>query len=252
MVTAWLAEETTLALRYRYQSNGHKKIAINHGVREARGALFLILDSDDEIPPNALQILHDVWLSIPDDERTGFAGVTGLCVDQHGELVGSLFPQDVYDSDSISIRYRAKVSGEKWGFNTTAIMRQFPFPENVSGLVPEALIWNRIARHYKMRFINQVVRIYHDEADSISKTNVIKNTQGFHLFYDESLCYEWRRFFADPIGVLKLAANSVRYDLHGQEKSSLTVSACGLGAILLRWLSYPIAYAQYLKDRSAS
>ncbi len=74
MVTAWLAEETTLALRYRYQPNGHKKIAINHGVREARGALFLILDSDDEIPPNALQILHDAWLSIPDDERTGFAG----------------------------------------------------------------------------------------------------------------------------------------------------------------------------------
>jgi glycosyltransferase involved in cell wall biosynthesis len=251
LVESWIAEEK-FPIHYCYQKNGHKKTAINHGVREAKGELFLILDSDDEIPSDALKILIEAWQTIPETKRHLFAGVTGLCVDQKGKLVGSTFPQDVYDSDSISIRYEAKVEGEKWGFNTTAIMRQFPFPEDIQGLVPEALIWNRIARHYKMRFINQVVRIYHDEVDSISRSSVISNARGFSVFYNESLCYEWRRWFSDPIGVMKLAANSLRYERHIQENAPRVfemLQTCGFGAVLLRWIAFPIAYWQYRKDK---
>lgn len=250
LIECWIAE-ALIPIRYFYQQNGHKKVAINRGVKEAQGELFLILDSDDEMRSEALQILMNAWLSIPNSERHAFTGVTGLCVDQHGSLVGTLFPQDSYDSDSINIRYNAKVSGEKWGFNRTDVMRQFPFPEEVKGLVPEALIWNRIAKAYKMRFINQVVRIYYvDEADSISNTSVVRNAEGFRLFYAESLCQEWRRFFSAPIAVMKLAANSVRYDLHSQvESTSVTSIGCGWVAVLLRFACYPLGYWLFLRDK---
>jgi glycosyltransferase involved in cell wall biosynthesis len=249
LVEHWIAE-AVFPIRYFYQQNGHKKVAINHGVRVALGEFFLILDSDDEIPNNALQILHDAWLSIPESQRAQFVGVTGLCVDQLGQLVGTAFPQDFYDSDSISIRYDAKVTGEKWGFNRTDVMRQFPFPEEIKGLVPEALIWNRIAKDYKMRFINQVVRVYHvNEADSISNTNVTRNAEGFRVFYAESLCQEWRRFWSAPIAVMKLAANTVRYDLHCQvETASVTSANCGIGAVWLRLACYPLGYWLSLRD----
>ena len=47
----------------------------------------------------------------PGSIRDGFTGVTALCFDEHGELVGTRFPDDPTDSDSREIRYRYKVEG---------------------------------------------------------------------------------------------------------------------------------------------
>lgn len=73
---------------YVYQTNGHKKTASNHGVREALGELFLTLDSDDEILPHTLERLNFHWESIPTERRDGFSVVTGLCIWDAGQVVG--------------------------------------------------------------------------------------------------------------------------------------------------------------------
>ena len=44
-------------IRYIYQENGGKHRAINKGVREAEGELFMILDSDDSLPPTAIETI---------------------------------------------------------------------------------------------------------------------------------------------------------------------------------------------------
>lgn len=250
LVERW-KQEANFPIHYVYQPNGHKKTAINTGVREAQGELFLILDSDDEMLPNSLKIFNDYWLAIPEAQRQDYTGITALCMDQHGQLVGNRFPKDIIDSDSVSIRYDHKITGEKWGFNRTDIMRQFPFPENIPGLVTEALVWNRIAKTYKMRFINEIVRIYYDEADSLTRTSMIRNTPGFRTYYHETLCNEWRRFFKAPLSILKLAANSIRFDLHCQDMSTASrhVAQCGWGATLLRTLAYPVGYLAYQLDK---
>ena len=46
-----------------------QETAFNRGVREARGELIVGLDSDDEMPPDALQIFKSVWDSIPPARR---------------------------------------------------------------------------------------------------------------------------------------------------------------------------------------
>ena len=62
-------------IRFYKKPNGGKHTAINIGVREAEGELFLILDSDDSLPPNSIStILHiigyaDCW-PFPWCERT--------------------------------------------------------------------------------------------------------------------------------------------------------------------------------------
>jgi glycosyltransferase involved in cell wall biosynthesis len=251
LIKRW-ASEASFPIRYIYQPNGHKKTAINTGVSHAQGELFLILDSDDEMLPHSLQIFNDYWQEIPEEERKQYTGITGLCIDQHGQPVGDRFPQHVLDSDSISIRYDYHIRGEKWGFNRTDVLRQFPFPEEIPGLVTEALVWDRIARQYKMRFINEVVRIYHDEPDSLTRTSMIRNTPGFRTYYNEALCHEWSRVFCAPLSVLKLAANSVRFDLHCkdmQPNKNDTNNICSWGARLLRWLTYPLGYLVYRMDK---
>ena len=127
----------------------------------AEGEFLLVLDSDDACVTNALERLKYHWDNIDDQEQNEFSGVTSLCEDQHGKLVGDPFPQDILDSDSLELRYRYKVEGEKWGFQRTELLRRNPFPEDLrQTYVPEDIIWNKIARKYKTRFINEQLRIY--------------------------------------------------------------------------------------------
>lgn len=130
LVQKWSAE-ADYPIRYIWQENRGKHIAFNRAAAEARGELFLVLDSDDACVPEALERFHRHWRSIPLQERPRFSALTALCVDRHGNLIGTAFPQDVLDSDSIGIRYRHKLKGEKWGFHRTEVMRRFPFPEGI-------------------------------------------------------------------------------------------------------------------------
>jgi len=50
MVSGW-SRISDFPIRYLWQRNALKKTAINLGVREARGQLFLSIDSDDECTP---------------------------------------------------------------------------------------------------------------------------------------------------------------------------------------------------------
>lgn len=49
LFSAGAGMQPTFALRYVRKTNGGKHTAVNSGVREARGVLTLILDSDDEL-----------------------------------------------------------------------------------------------------------------------------------------------------------------------------------------------------------
>ena len=83
-----------------------------------------------------------------------------LCQNEKGELVGSYFPFDITDSNSLEIRYRFKVIGEKWGFHRTDVLLKFPFPEPIQRMshIPESIVWTKIGKEYKTRFINERLR----------------------------------------------------------------------------------------------
>ena len=89
-------------------------------------------------------------------------GVTGLVQRTDGKLKGTPFPSSPFDSSSLEIRQHG-VRGEKSGFVRTAVMREFPFPVlRGERFLPESVIWYRMARLYRTRFINEVLRIrYH-------------------------------------------------------------------------------------------
>lgn len=246
--------ESPFPVRYFRQEHGHKKTAFNRGVREARGDLFLNLDSDDELLPGALETLLRHWLAIPETERTGFSAVTGLCVDEGGEVVGDRFPTDVLDCHPAELLYRHKVRGEKCGFQRTDVLRAFPFPEDVRGHVPEGVVWSAIGRRYKTRFVNEPLRVYHREPGSIMAGGpASRNADGLALWARDILCGDWRCFFSDPLWFLRTAVNHTRFRLH--------LRAAGMGGrrplrgLVPRLLAagmWPIGLARYLLDRRGS
>jgi len=253
LVETWQKEDP-FPIRYLWQENAHKKVAFNRGVREAQGEFFLTWDSDDEAVPDALEILNRHWCNIPEAQRNEFSAVTGLCIDSGGVLVGSRFPADVFDSNSLAIRYRYKVEGEKWGFQRTDLLRQFPFPQDVQGHVPEGIVWSAMASHYKTRFVNEVLRIYHTETDSITQTGsagsgIGKHADGHALWAREVLCNEWSWLCYNPKWFFKMAANYTRFHLHVKKSQpGKHWPLYGFVPRLLVILMWPVGLLRYRLD----
>lgn len=188
LVTAW-TQTAAFPIHYIKQSNQGKHIAHNVAVRAARGALFLTLDSDDACVATALERLDWHWNAIPDAERGGFSAITVLVQDQHGQLVGDRFPRDIIDGNLAEMVYRYNVRGEKWGFQRTDVLRQYLFTEiRGRGLIPEGVVWQKIGLQYRMRFVNEVLRIYFVEGPSLSRGNRPENDAfGRRMYYLQSL-----------------------------------------------------------------
>jgi glycosyltransferase involved in cell wall biosynthesis len=189
LVKQW-QQENLFPIRYLYQENSGKHIAFNRGVREAKGELFLTFDSDDSCVPQALERFKYHWDSIPEDKKEKFSAVTALCINQEGEQIGNSFPFEVTDSDSIEIRTKYGVVGEKWGFQRTEVLKMFPFPE-IPGekFITEGIVWNRLSRQYKTRYVNEKLRIYYEDTNiSLSHSSIecrVKNPQGTITYYKE-------------------------------------------------------------------
>lgn len=249
-------QKSDFPIRYVYQENSGKHVAFNLAAREAQGELFLVLDSDDTCVPEALARFKFHWDSIPDYQREEFSGVTALCADQHGKVVGDEFPQDVTDSDSLEITYRFKVRGEKWGFLRTEVLRRYPFPvlEKQCPYVPEGVIWAAIARRYKTRFVNEVLRIYWSDgspaSDQLTRWQLSRRAYG-HLLWDLSVMNEqidWFRYA--PLQFMRSAAGYVRYSYHtGVGVFRQVKQLNNLLAKALWLMMWPVGLLIYLADR---
>ncbi|TXG84722.1 MAG: glycosyltransferase family 2 protein [Sphingomonadales bacterium] len=254
IVETWL-HEREICIRYFWQLNGHKKTAFNNGVSKSKGKFFIVLDSDDEAMPHALEVLYRAWNEIPPSEQSYFCGVTGLCRTQDGDIVGSLFPYDVFDCDVPTLVYRFRVTGEKWGFHRTDLLKEFPFPEDIKGHVPEGIVWKAIGTRYKTRWINEVVRIYYSEVDSITNSsrrdkNFGLHAEGLALWAREELDNYISFVKYNPLWFIRMAVNYTRFHLHLRyNKSDRRWKLRRFTSRVLVFVVSPVGFLLYCRDR---
>lgn len=111
VVEEW-QNSASFPIRYYWQNNQGKHIAFNFGVQEARGELFLTLDSDDACKPFALDRLKYHWDRIPICERDRFSAVTAR---KHPFPVvrGVKFIPEGIVWNAIAVNYRTRFINEK-------------------------------------------------------------------------------------------------------------------------------------------
>lgn len=249
LVERWQAKKL-FTLHYIYQENQGKHIAHNTGVSAAVGDFTFILDSDDWLPDDSLQRLREVWLSIPDSQREKFAGVEGHCCLPGGEIEGTKFPADVYDSDFISMRRDARVKGDKKALIKTEILKGFLYPQfEGERHIRPSLLWKEIAMKYKIRYVNQVFQYKELQPGGLSSNRFslrMRNPQGFAYYYLQDV----NRF---QVGApLKKRFDSmqkyIRYSLHAGK--SIAEQKGDVKALALWLLAIPFARAKFLRDQS--
>ena len=193
-----ILKEDKIAVNYIKTENGGKQRAINKGVSVAKGDLFFIVDSDDYLTDDAVFNISKHWDSIKDKNR-----IAGLCFrrvnyNTHKFIGGDC---DIKEGEysSIEIANTLQILGDKAEIFKTSIMKLFPFPEfKNENFVPEALVWNRISKDHKLKFINIGIYLCEYLPDGLSHNfyqNLQKNPQGFALFYKEVLFCKGMPFF---------------------------------------------------------
>jgi glycosyltransferase involved in cell wall biosynthesis len=183
LVARWI-DDASFPIRYLQQPHSGKHIAHNRGIHEARGEFFLTLDSDDEVLPEALARLIESWKSIPVENRGSFCGAAGLSCDVAGRVIGTHFPDSPLDATLRELHYIFRVRGEKCLMVRTEIVRRYRFPELAgTNFIPEGVVWLDMAKHYKIRCINEIFRCYHDDADTLSKASRFANMPGRIYYY---------------------------------------------------------------------
>lgn len=240
-------EETFFPIRYFYQENGGKHRAINQGVKEANGELFFIADSDDMLPPDALETVARVYEGVRGE--SSFAGICGLDGTLEGQVIGSGLPKGQIDDTSIAIRFRYGVTGDMKEVFRTDVLKEFPFPEiNGERFCPEMLVWNRIASKYKLRFINQVVYLAEYQDDGITSKIVKARMQSpvsSMMTYQELIM-----FHKVPLKAkIRAAINYWRFRFCYKASSSCRTGGASIPKLAWWWgLVAPLAYLLHLKD----
>ena len=149
-----------IPMLYIQQPNGGKHRALNHGVAKACGEMTLILDSDDYLANDTIAIIHQIFETMPSE--TALGGIAARKAHFDGNLIGRHYSWAVKDLSLLDYRYRQNRKGDMCEVYLTKVMRDYPFPE-IEGekFCPEALVCNRIATNYLLRYIPDVV--YHCE-----------------------------------------------------------------------------------------
>ncbi len=246
VVKPWLAEANSF-VRYIKQKNSGKHVAHNNGVMQAKGEFCIILDDDDTLTPRSLELFNQHWNSIPEKDRAGFSGVAGLCTNHDtGELLGGKFPQDVLDSDTIAINYIYHLGDDRQGFTRTDLLREHLFPTfGGEKYITEGIIWNRISRKHKIRFVNDIVCVKQYGMTNSIVGHLSRSPNATSTYYQELLDAPY------PFSLTtraKLHAGYVRYALHAKR---------GLGQIIKEGSRRPLFMSAgigvggllYLKDK---
>lgn len=249
LIATWKAQ-VDFPVTYQYQVNSGKHIAFNRGVDLAKGELFLPIDSDDAFLPNAIELMLKAWQHIPLAQRDGFTGIVTRCQSQDGVPCSPEFQSNPLDTNALDLGFKHKVRGELWGFHRTEILKQYPFPEDKSvRFVPENIVWDAIARQYKIRCINEPLRVfYQDSGNQITKADPKKKALVKDYFL-QMINKDFHYFSDDPFTFIKRAVLYTRYSFHAADTAFMRPAKfSSTGAYLLCWLAVLPGLAVFCVD----
>ena len=192
--------------------------------------------------------MTQAWTQLPSGREAEYGVIAFLCQTETGAIVGSRFPRSPLDCTHYEAFITYLVRGDKWECYRTQVLREFPFPEHLKeSAVPEGIILGRIGTKYLTRYLNQALRIYHDDGvDSsiVRASNPRKNPLGRLLAQQENLTVPRFLFWTRPEAFFVFGLKYAR--LCGLARIPLHAALGQLRWSLSRW----IAVATWLPRRA--
>ncbi|MEC3879545.1 glycosyltransferase family 2 protein [Parapedobacter sp. 10938] len=182
--------DNEINIRYHYQENAGKHVAVNKGVQLGKGELFFTVDSDDTLAPHALSAIVQQWQAVLElPEADSYAGVCGLRVHEDGRVIGGAVDYEVMDVSPIDYRFKLNYKGDRAEVIRRSIMAQYPYPEIANErFCADALTLNRIGCRYMLRYFKDGIYVCEYLAGGITDSSVQlrrDSPKGACLYYAE-------------------------------------------------------------------
>lgn len=193
LIQSYIAQDE-ISIQYIYKQNGGKHTAHNEALKHAKGELFLVIDSDDELIDNCLIKFRDIWERISEDKKDDYAGIIGGVANKEDEIINS---EKYIEGEFFDLCLRKVIEGEKLHLVKTCLMKKYPFPldlEAINDYMVEGLVWLKVMKSRKIIFSSDIFRIYNrDEQDSLSLMNlgndIFQGSLGKVYYCNEELAY---------------------------------------------------------------
>lgn len=241
-------EENKLQIKYIYKDNGGKHTAINTGVQQANFDLFLIVDSDDFLPENAVSITFKAWQNVKDNSKV--CGIIGLSQFTNGKIIGDKFLQENWQIPFVDYYLKYKLRGDKSVAFKTEILKKYPFPEKQGiKLVIEAVVWEEMSKKYDVICVNKVLQyveyLENGLSDSFYKIWYIKSMAFSFFQLIENNTYPFSKFPKPHLmNFVYLATNSLL------AKENYFYQLTSLKSKVLYIALFPRAYYAYHKMKN--
>lgn len=185
LVNEFQAQNNNFNIKYFFQKNQGKHVAINLGVQRAEGDWIFIVDSDDYLVDNALEVVNG------DIEEYG--DTYQLCYRKKlsdNQIVGALLNENTYCTSATNAGKIFK--GDLAYVFKRDVLKIFPFPNiSIENFVPELYIWNKISDLHKILFFAKkaiyICEYLDDGYTKKFKMNLKRNPIGFLIFYRDQL-----------------------------------------------------------------
>ena len=180
-------KENKIEVKYYYQKNQGKMIAINNLVQHVTGDLMIDCDSDDYFTKNAFEIIKQEYTK--HQYKKDVYGLCFLKYDQNGKNMGNKFRNE--KTTMFDLYFKEGETGEKAIVFFSNVRKQYKHQlEHNERFVTEARMYHGMDEKYKMICINEPIMICEYQESGYTKNikeEFIKNPFGYYEYFKEIL-----------------------------------------------------------------
>lgn len=197
IVNAFILESANneyLEIKYFYQKNQGKMIAINNLIQyvSSDSTLLIECDSDDYFSSTAVKTIDENYKSVENKEN-----IYGLCFLKNDENlcnIGSLFKSDNYETNMFNLYFKDGITGDKLLVYISDIRKQYSYIiEGKENFCTEARMHNAMDKNYNIICFNTPIMIckYLDEGYSKNiKKLFLENPLGHYEYFKQLLNFD--------------------------------------------------------------
>ncbi|MBE6052184.1 MAG: glycosyltransferase family 2 protein [Clostridium sp.] len=188
LIEKWTKDEV-IRIKYIYQENAGKQMAVNKAVLNCDTKYFAFLDSDDFYKSTTIEKMMNIFKEIEDDNL--IAGIMARRGDSENKVVGSTnLPNSIIIEHYWYLINKFNYYGDTCRAYRTEVLREFLYPYTGEKFIPENVMFDKIDKKYKLYIINEIFSIseYKQDGYTIKNKKILKeNPKGYYLSLSEQM-----------------------------------------------------------------
>ncbi|WP_374330113.1 glycosyltransferase family 2 protein [Soonwooa sp.] len=155
LVNAWM-QNADFEIQYHYKENGGMHTAHNLAYSLIETELNVCIDSDDQMPPDAVEKIIEIWREQENTEK--LAGIIALDADLDKNILGTKMPVGLKYATLKELYQKHAITGDKKLVLKTKLVHDFPpYPEfKGERLVPLGTLYLMMGEKYSFILSNEV------------------------------------------------------------------------------------------------